>query len=128
MGNTASTVVTRAQTLATLPFVVVWLVVLLLYAQFNWELGPIDVSVEVPVTTAVGRGIGVLSIETVALYAILRPATFQRSWGRLLAALAVLLPWTALTARPLWAPGWWNGGHFAHAYWLLGVTVILFAT
>jgi hypothetical protein len=49
---------------------------------------------------AVGVTCGVLAIEVAILYAILRPVTFDRSWGRLGFALlfgACLLAFSALT-------------------------------
>lgn len=35
--------------------------------------------------------------EVVILYAILRPWSYRRSWGRAAGALALLLPWTAMS-------------------------------
>lgn len=46
---------------------------------------------------ALGFGLGLSAIELVVLVAILRPWSYDRSWGRSLVAVALLLPWTAMS-------------------------------
>ena len=132
LGVTNTTVLMRASTLRALPFVLLWLLGLLLCAQFNWVLDSKDHAVEGSPTEAMMHGLPWLSVETVVLYVILRPATFRWSWGRVLSALAIFVPWAALNATPVLGFGWINrwviGWNVAHAYWLLGVTAILLTT
>ncbi|MEZ4452543.1 MAG: hypothetical protein R3B09_23970 [Nannocystaceae bacterium] len=60
--------------------------------------------------------------EMVILYAILRPWSYQRSWGRSLAALALLAPWTALSMVLTMHAG---GVVVTHFLWLAILTVIV---
>ena len=96
---------------------------LLLCAYANTEPGPTDAPVEVSPLTSMLNGLPAISITTAVLFAILRPATFRWSWGRVLAALAVVVPW--VTVNALGSPGWHAGWQYALGLWLYCVTAIL---
>ena len=58
--------------------------------------------------------------ELVILTGLLRPWSYNRSWGRGMVAVALLLPWTALAVVSMMH----SGGVFAlHALWLMVVLV-----
>jgi hypothetical protein len=117
----------RVRVATALPFVLLWLLGLLVSAAHNWELGPTDAAVAIPYLEAIGRGLPWISAEIVILYLVVWPKTFRLRIGRLCWALALLVPWTALVASVIWKYGWYNGWHFAHAYWLLLLTTVVFA-
>lgn len=60
--------------------------------------------------------------ELVLLYAILRPWSYRRSWGRALGALALLVPWTGLSMVMTMHAG---GIVALHFLWLLLVTLLV---
>ena len=67
-------------------------------------------------------GLGWSLSELVILTGILRPWSYHRSWGRGLGAVALLLPWTALSILSMMHAG----QIFAlHALWLLVVLVAI---
>jgi hypothetical protein len=58
----------------------------------------------------------VSAVECLVLWLVVRPSSFRRSWGRLLAALGLFIPWLIVSLLGLMhAPP----VHAAHAYWLL---------
>jgi hypothetical protein len=66
----------------------------------------------------------ITTVESLILYAIIRPRTYSRSWKRSLAALLLLFPWLAVCAillmhQPAYV--------FMHFFWLLLITLILCA-
>jgi hypothetical protein len=62
-------------------------------------------------------------IEIALLYAILRPWSYHRNWGRALVAALIFAPWTCLVLIiPI------PGVMTAHKLWLLAVTVGLLIT
>lgn len=66
------------------------------------------------------QGLGLSLSELIILMGILRPWSFDRSWGRGMATFALLLPWTALAILSMMH----SGGVFAlHALWLMVVLV-----
>ena len=68
--------------------------------------------------------LGLTIAELLVLLLILRPATYRRSWGRALAASALLTPWTLLFLALLIH----SGGIMAlHFLWLAGLLVGLLA-
>jgi hypothetical protein len=68
--------------------------------------------------------IAITTVESLVLYAILRPGTYLRSWGRCAAALILFLPWLAISALLLVHQPFYVYMHF---FWLLLVNVILAA-
>jgi len=70
-------------------------------------------------------GLGWSFTELVIIVGILRPWSYQRSWGRGIGAVALLLPWTALSVLALMHAG----GVFAlHALWVMFLLVGVFIT
>jgi predicted Abi (CAAX) family protease len=66
----------------------------------------------------------ITAIESLALYAILRPSSYLRSWKRPFAALLLFFPWLAVCALLLMHQPFYV---FMHAAWLLLVNLILAA-
>jgi hypothetical protein len=79
-----------------------WLLVVALMVN-DWRLDPYDPSVvaEHPYghnhAGALLDGVRATLVELAVVYAVLRPWSYRRSWGRSLAALALLLPWTCFS-------------------------------
>lgn len=67
-------------------------------------------------------GIALASVELAVLLAILRPWSWDRSWGRTLVALALLLPWTSLLMMMSMHAG---GVIVLHTLWLMTLVVAL---
>jgi len=66
------------------------------------------------------QGLGLSLSELIIVSGILRPWSYDRSWGRGIATFALLLPWTALALLSMMH----SGGVFAlHALWLMIVLV-----
>jgi hypothetical protein len=66
--------------------------------------------------------LGFSLLELVAAWGILRPATYQRSWHRSGFALALVAPWSFISAGfVMHGPGF----HAAHALWVLALTLVL---
>ena len=64
-------------------------------------------------------------VELLAVWLILRPATYQRSWGRSAAALSLFAPWAFFCIGfVMHGPGY----HAAHAIWVLALVVVLAIT
>lgn len=61
--------------------------------------------------------------EVVIVSAILRPWTYRRNWGRALAALALLVPWTGLSLLLTMHAG---GIVALHTLWLMLITALVF--
>jgi hypothetical protein len=72
--------------------------------------------------SSLGMALGLLVVETVVLYAILRPWSYRASRQRLLAALAVFGPWAIF-----WAFGVMHAGTalVLHTTWLVLLAVVL---
>lgn len=69
---------------------------------------------------ALWQGLAVTSAELLVLYAILRPWSYARSWGRAAVGVAVFLPWTMASLFATMHAG----GIFAlHFLWVALVTV-----
>ncbi|MFZ0536793.1 MAG: hypothetical protein WAM47_08015 [Candidatus Sulfotelmatobacter sp.] len=68
--------------------------------------------------------IAITAIESLALYAILRPKSYLRSWKRPFAALLLFFPWLAVCTILLMHEPFYL---FMHAAWLLLVNLILAA-
>jgi hypothetical protein len=64
----------------------------------------------------------ITSVESLVLYAIIRPRTYDRSWKRSAAALLLFFPWLAVCAILLMHQPPYV---FMHFFWLLMVNVIL---
>ena len=62
-------------------------------------------------------------VELAVLYAILRPWSYRRSWGRAVAALALFLPMAAFSTLMTMHAG---GIVSLHLLWLVAVLVVLF--
>ena len=73
---------------------------------------------------ALGEGLAACFIELVLLVALLRPWSFDRSWGRALGALALTLPWTVFSMVITMHAG---GIVAIHFLWLCFVVVLLLA-
>jgi len=72
---------------------------------------------------SISRGLPYLTVEVIALYLILRPNSFRRSWGRALTAFVVFAGRTTHVIQyVVHSPGW----YLSHAWWLMAVTVGLF--
>jgi len=71
---------------------------------------------------ALAEGLLMTLSEAAALYLILRPWSYRRSWGRALGALALLAPWTAIAAILTMHAG---GVVMLHLAWLLCLDVIV---
>jgi hypothetical protein len=70
-------------------------------------------------------GLGASFVELVVVYLILRPVSYRRSWGRSLAALVLLLPWSAWSLFMVMHAG----GIFAlHFLWVACLLVIVTAS
>jgi hypothetical protein len=112
----------RRQILRALPFVALWIGGLALFSRFNWVFDYDTITREVEPLRSLAYGLPRLTVEVLVLYLILRPNSFRWSWGRVLLALAVFVPWFIYSiAFIMHAPGW----VFAHAYWLLAVVASL---
>jgi hypothetical protein len=112
----------RRQVLLALPFVAFWIGGLALYFRFNWIFDYDTITREVEPLRPLAFGLPRLTAEVLVLYLILRPNSYRCSWGRVLLALAVFVPWFIYSiAFVMHAPGW----VFAHAYWLLAVLASL---
>lgn len=72
---------------------------------------------------ALGDGLVLTLIELAILVAILRPWSYDRSWGRALVAVILLLPWTTLSMMLSMHQGGVVVLHFA---WLFLVLVGVF--
>jgi hypothetical protein len=115
-----SAVLARRRVLLALPFVALWLSGLILYSQFNWVFDYRTIEGKVAPYAWVPYGLPRVTVEVLILYLLLRPGTFRWSWGRVLIALALFIPWFVYSIRYIMhAPGW----VFAHGYWLIGVMV-----
>ncbi|MBX7081214.1 MAG: hypothetical protein K1X88_18585 [Nannocystaceae bacterium] len=70
---------------------------------------------------ALTKGLLISFVELVAVLAILRPWSYQRSWGRALLALALLLPWLLI-----WTVLTMHAGGVFVLHWLwLGALVLV---
>jgi hypothetical protein len=67
-------------------------------------------------------GLEITLVELAVLLAILRPWSYARSWGRALVALALLLPWTALSMLLMMHQG---GILVLHTLWLVVVVILV---
>ena len=66
------------------------------------------------------QGLGLSLSELIILMGIFRPWSYDRSWGRGMIAVALLLPWTALGLLSMMH----SGGVFAlHGLWLVIILV-----
>ena len=66
--------------------------------------------------------IAITTVESLILYAIIRPKTYEKSWRHSAGALLLFLAWTAVCAiLPMHGPPY----VFMHFFWLLLVNVIL---
>src|SRR5688572_6692398 len=67
-------------------------------------------------------GLGITLVELAVLLAILRPWSYERSWGRAMVAVALLLPWTALSMFLTMHQG---GIFVLHWLWLVVVVLVV---
>ena len=103
-----------------LVFAGLWLAGAALYARYNYEFSYATLSRAVDPLQSVWNGAGVLSIQILVLFALLRPLTFNNSWGRVLITLIVSACWFAYLARgAMHASGWFH----ANLLWMLAVLV-----
>jgi len=115
-----------ARALRALPFAGLWVLGLAMLARFSWIDGPLDVHVDPP-SSMVLLHRATLSVEILALYAILRPNSYRWSWDRALLALTIFAPWAFYNAPYVHRFGVSSGLEFAHWAWLLAISVILLA-
>ena len=114
---------TRTHVIRALPFLLLWLASALLYSQFNWTFDYKDMTAPAAPFTSLSYGLPRVTVEVLVLYLVLRPSTFLWSWGRVLIAIALFVPWFFYSIQYIMhAPGW----VFAHAYWLMAVSAGLF--
>lgn len=71
---------------------------------------------------ALAEGLVMTLSEAAAIYLILRPWSYLRSWGRALGALALLAPWTVIAAILSMHAG---GVVMLHLLWLLCLDLIV---
>lgn len=69
------------------------------------------------------HGLGLSLVELIVLLAVLRPWSYLRAWPRALGALALLVPWTGLSALLTMHAG---GVVALHLAWLLVLVGTLF--
>jgi hypothetical protein len=102
------------------PFLLLWFAGVLLYSQFNWVFDYRTLYREAEPFESLAYGLPRVTAEVLALYFVLRPSSFRWSWGRVLVALALFIPWFFYCVQFIMhAPGW----VIAHNYWLLAVVV-----
>jgi hypothetical protein len=107
--------------------VVLWVAGVVLGVEANYYAGPTDGAVEVPVAVSLLAVLPWMTLELAVLYYILRPNSFRWSWGRVLAALGIMIPWWFFCgSQRHWQPGdWFAGFAFGHGYWLTCVVLLL---
>jgi hypothetical protein len=94
----------------------------LLYSQFNWTFDYKTLTQPAAPLTSLTYGLPRVTVEVLVLYLVLRPGTFRWSWGRVLIAVALFVPWFFYSIQYIMhAPGW----VIAHAYWLMAVSACL---
>jgi hypothetical protein len=102
--------------------VLLWLGGVILYSQFNFVFDYHTGTRDVDRAISVSYGLPRVTVEIIVLYIILRPSSFRWSWGRVLLAVAIFVPWFFYSIQYIvHSPGW----VIAHAYWLMAVILIL---
>jgi hypothetical protein len=105
-------------------YIFAWLAAVALYIRSGFVSDSYAVLNNLPVDPV--RDVQVFSLisvfECIVLMLVIRPWSFQNSWGRLLAALALFFPWFVICFFTLMHAPPVQG---AHAIWLLMVVVAL---
>jgi len=121
--------VTSARRFSILGPAILWLLLLALMIQ-DWVADPYNPGLRS--TAAYGhnqegalfQGVLWSTMELAVLYVILRPWSFRASWGRVLLALLLFLPWTSVSVMAVMHSG---GVFVLHVFWLLVVSFSLIA-
>ena len=104
-------------------FAGVWLVGFLLFYSANHTFG--HYAGPVSRTLPLAYGLPRITLELLVLYAIVRPPSFRRSWGRPLAGLVIFVPWLWYSASDVLSrmhgPQW----EATHIAWLILIAMAL---